>query len=116
MSWNFDFKVDDKAAAKVTLAERAEAAGGHFPASLLPLIEAAIDALPELDDSEISVTSFGHFTSDDYRGTSNLLIEVKSHFKAAPAEAIEQPAVAAGNGDPAGKAAQSEPAAEGDEA
>lgn len=107
MSWNIDFRAGSKDEAKAELATRGEAAAGHFPDAVKALIEQAIDDLPDCEDSDVSVVTFGHFNASDNRSTSNLSIKVENHFKVAPAaEEIEQPAVAAGNGDPAGEAAQ----------
>jgi hypothetical protein len=81
MSWSFDIRAaSDKDAAKAQVQERADASGGHFPPSAQAVVNAVIDALPECENSVLNVRSYGHFATGDYRGTSNMLVEISSHF------------------------------------
>jgi hypothetical protein len=85
MSWSFNApKLADKAAARAEVERQAEVANGHFPDAAKQVVLAAIDALPDCEDSTISVRSFGHFQTGEYRGTSNYLIEVSNSFAEKP--------------------------------
>jgi hypothetical protein len=88
MSWSFDIKgAADKEAAKAQVQEHFESSHGHFPENARALVDAAIDALPDCEDSVINVASFGHFQLDStYRGTSNLSVVASNAFAPKPAE------------------------------
>lgn len=81
MSWSFDIKnAADKDAAKEQVQERFDASHGHFPDNVKALVDGLIDALPDCENSLINVKSYGHFTTGEYRGASNVLVEVNNTF------------------------------------
>lgn len=82
MSWSFSYTANDKEAALASLEEKAQQSNGHFPDSVKALVADAINALPECEDSEILVNTYGHFQNQEYgRGTSNLMVTVSNTFK-----------------------------------
>lgn len=81
MSWSFDIKnAADKGAAKDQVQERFDASHGHFPENVKALVDALIDTLPDCENSLVNVKSYGHFQREEYRGTSNILVEVSNTF------------------------------------
>jgi hypothetical protein len=79
MSWSFAAnKLADKEAARAEVARQAEASNGQFPEDAQAVVNAAIDALPDCENSTVNVKSFGHFHTGKNRGTSNILVEVSN--------------------------------------
>jgi len=62
MSWNYEFKARSKAAAKEHLGET-QTKYKTFPDGVLASLHALIDALPDNENSIVSVKSSGHFDS-----------------------------------------------------
>ena len=61
MSWNISFSAADKADAHAQLEKEAVAHGRHLPEAVKASLASAIDALPECEDSHITVSNYGHF-------------------------------------------------------
>lgn len=82
MSWNLSYNAPDKAAALAELEKQAVAHGRHLPEPVKASIASAIEALPECSDSNITVSSYGHFHAEEHghRGTSNMALTVQNHF------------------------------------
>lgn len=83
MSWNISFTADTKAEAQEKLEKEVVAHGRHLPDTVKASVASAISALPECEDSTISVSTYGHFHHPEYghRGTSNMSVAVANHFK-----------------------------------
>jgi len=81
MTWSFNIsKAVDKADAKAKVQEEQDRSQGHFPDNAKAIVDAAIDALPDCEDSVINVSSDGHFQTGPYRGMSSFVVNVSNMF------------------------------------
>jgi hypothetical protein len=83
MAWHINIvAAQNKQTLKDAVAADPHVTNGDVPEGVLATVNAAIDALPDLEDSTISVFTNGHFFTDEAgRGTSNFMVNVQNHFK-----------------------------------
>lgn len=81
MSWSFNIaRAADKAEAKAKVAGEKAKYPDHFPDAARAIVDAAIDALPECENSVINVSSNGHFAAGENRSTSSMTVNVSNAF------------------------------------
>ena len=80
MGFNISIDAADKATAKRMMAEAPDVKHGHVPDAARTIIESAVDALPDLERSAITISAHGHFQPESSRGTSNFTITVGNRF------------------------------------
>lgn len=88
MSWNFNFRAPSREAAMQIVSDEHERMPEQFGSDAKSVVLGAIAALPELADSEIAVSTFGHFAPDGIVGTSNMTVTVGTHLLPAGATKV----------------------------